>query len=45
MTLHVIPRDDLVVHEAADECACQPVAVPTEGGFVMVHHAWDGRPR
>lgn len=43
MTAHVVPRGDLLEHETSEDCACLPQTLPTEGGFVVVHHAWDGR--
>ncbi len=46
--LHVYPLRDLVAHELDDDCPCGPRAEPAERGdgslgFVMVHHALDGR--
>lgn len=41
--VHVQPVGDLIEHEDTDDCACLPTSVPTEGGFVVVHNAWDGR--
>lgn len=45
--VHVVPRDDLVVHEA-DGCVCVPGTRPVprdDGsmGWLIVHHSLDGR--
>lgn len=40
---HVVPRGDLIEHQADDDCACGPTSKPVEGGFVTVHHSLDGR--
>lgn len=49
-TMHVIPVNDQIEHEESDECACVPAQEPVERedgsvGWVVVHHAWDGRPQ
>lgn len=46
-TLHVLPVDDLIDHDAHD-CVCGPTTVPVERtdgtvGFFVVHHSLDGR--
>jgi hypothetical protein len=43
----VFPVDDVIGHDETD-CACLPTVefVPDDdgpGGFMTVHHAWDGR--
>jgi hypothetical protein len=48
-TVHVLPVDDLVEHQDADTCVCGPTTepVPAEDGYIgwlVVHHALDGRP-
>lgn len=48
MTAHVVPRGDLVDHPATDGCACGPAAQAVKRsdgsvGWVMIHHALDGR--
>lgn len=45
-TLHVMPVDDLIEHDA--DCVCGPTTVPVERddgtiGFYVVHHSLDGR--
>jgi hypothetical protein len=43
-TYHVVPVDDLVGHEEAqDSCACGPHVEFFPRGTVIVHHALDGR--
>jgi hypothetical protein len=43
-TFHVLPVDDLVGHEEAqDLCACGPHVEFFPRGKVVVHHALDGR--
>lgn len=42
MEVQVTPRDDLLGHEPED-CPCLPQTLPTDGGFIVVHNAWDGR--
>lgn len=43
----VTPLDDVVGHTPGDDCACLPYVefVPGDGssGWMVVHHAWDGR--
>jgi hypothetical protein len=46
--VHVIPTNDLVAHEADEDCVCLPTAQPVERadgsiGWVLTHHALDGR--
>lgn len=46
--VHVIPVNDLVDHEADDDCICGPAADPVKRGdgsigWVMLHHSLDGR--
>lgn len=46
--LHVIPCRDLLSHENSDgtpdeNCACVPTVLVEDEGFIIVHHAWDGR--
>lgn len=40
---HVMPRGDLVAHEADEDCICGPDAEFVEGGIVFTHHSLDGR--
>lgn len=40
---HVIPRSDLVAHEADDECVCRPTPEFLPGGAVYIHHSLDKR--
>lgn len=48
--VHVYPVNDLVDHDLdGGDCACGPTAEPVERddgsmGWVLVHHALDGRP-
>ena len=47
-TLHVMPRGDLVEHEAADECVCGPeteARKSPDGSYrwLVVHHSLDAR--
>lgn len=47
-TIHVMPVDDLVLHENTRECVCQPVVehVPNDDGpdgWLFTHHSLDGR--
>jgi hypothetical protein len=37
--VHVIPRDDLIDHTAADDCPCGP----RSEGWLLVHASLDGR--
>lgn len=46
--VHVLPRGDLIEHEAGDGCPCGPRTEPVPGddgsvGWVVVHHSLDGR--
>jgi hypothetical protein len=46
--VHVVPLDDVTVHEFSEDCPCGPHAriVPCEGrsaGWVHTHHSVDGR--
>lgn len=46
--LHVVPRDDLVEHQADQDCACGPRCEPVQRddgstGWLYVHHSLDGR--
>lgn len=43
---HVMPKEDLVLHEAAPDCVCMPSPVPVHDdgaiiGWVWNHHALD----
>lgn len=47
-TMHIMPRGDLIEHDAADECICGPSVEgrPDEEGsyrWLVVHHSLDGR--
>lgn len=40
----MVPVDDLIAHdERADQCVCGPYIRFGTGGWVVVHHALDGR--
>lgn len=46
--VHVMPIDDLIEHDEADDCVCVPRLDPVERedgsiGWVIVHHSLDGR--
>jgi hypothetical protein len=45
--VHVIPENDLIVHDHDDSCVCGPfsemVAGPGGDGWLVVHEALDGR--
>ena len=48
MTVHVVPRGDLVEHTEGDGCVCGPTAQPVKRddgsvAFMQVHHSLDGR--
>lgn len=48
MTVHTIPVNDVIEHEADDDCFCGPTPDPVHRedgsiGWVMVHHSVDGR--
>lgn len=41
---HVVPADDLVLHEAQDDCVCGPAQSETGSGeLVYQHFPLDGR--
>lgn len=45
---HIIPHDDLIRHDTAEDCACGPtpywvVMGEPVGGVLYVHHSLDGR--
>lgn len=40
---HVIPVNDLLMHEANDTCICCPRRKFSNDGLVIVHQALDGR--
>lgn len=47
-TVHVLPLDDLIVHEFGEDCPCGPrVQVEQRAascdGYLIVHHALDNR--
>lgn len=41
--VHVYPEGDLHEHVLQDNCWCVPSVKPEGAGFVVVHHALDGR--
>lgn len=43
--VHVMPNDDLVVHDSSEDCVCGPDCEFISGGAVFVHHSLDGRER
>ena len=48
MSVHVVPRNDLVEHDVSDECVCGVKTEPVERddgtiGWLHVHHSLDGR--
>lgn len=50
-TFHIYPTGDLIAHDiSGGDCPCLPHTeyVPPEdgsaGGWITIHHAWDGRP-
>lgn len=48
-TVHVLPVDDLIAHEAqGGDCPCGPTTEPVKAedgyiGWVVIHHSLDGR--
>lgn len=43
MSMHVVPRGDLIEHDTDDKCVCRPTPHFEDGGIVYVHHSLDGR--
>lgn len=48
ITAHVMPRGDLIDHQADEDCPCGPTAVPVPNpdgsmGWNVIHHSLDGR--
>lgn len=43
--VHVVPKDDLVAHEASDDCACGPTAQMVGHGWLWSHSSLDARER
>ncbi len=48
--VHVVPVNDLIDHEDADDCPCGPAMIPVERddgsiGWVVSHFSLDGRER
>ena len=44
MFWHILPINDLIEHEEASTCHCNPVAELQESGdFLIIHKAYDGR--
>jgi hypothetical protein len=42
--VHVVPHEDLVLHEVAgDECPCGPDPLYDGGGVIYKHHSLDNR--
>lgn len=46
--VHTIPVNDLVEHEASEDCVCGPELEPVERddgsmGWLAIHHSLDGR--
>lgn len=43
-TYHVVPVDDLMEHEErSDACVCGPHVEFFPSGWIVIHHALDGR--
>lgn len=43
VTKHVMPVGDIIGHEPALDCACQPWFEEQAGDEVYTHNAWDNR--
>lgn len=48
MTVHVVPKGDLMEHDDTEECPCGPRVEPVKCddgsvGYVVTHHSLDGR--
>ena len=48
MSLHILPRNDLIEHETTEDCPCGITTEPVERedgsmGWLHVHHSLDGR--
>lgn len=41
--LHVLPTNDLYVHEEDELCKCNPEIIRVLGTRMIVHHSFDGR--
>lgn len=46
--VHVVPLDDLIVHDFADDCPCGPTTRPSpmprgRVGWIVTHHSLAGR--
>lgn len=49
-TVHVLPVDDLIEHEASDTCICGPTTEAVfrddgTNGWLVTHNSLDGRER
>ena len=43
MECHAVPVNDLIEHEASEDCICGPHPWFVTGGIVYTHHALDAR--
>lgn len=47
-SVHTMPVNDLIEHDASEDCPCGPTAEPVEGddgsfGWLHIHHSLDNR--
>jgi hypothetical protein len=44
MTWHVLPVNDIKVHDESTVCPCHPVVeITEEGNMIVIHSSFDGR--
>lgn len=43
MTYHVLPINDIKVHEESTTCECEPKVIHENGNMIVVHNSFDGR--
>ena len=40
---HILPVNDIDIHEESSVCKCEPDVKEVEGGILIVHNSFDGR--
>ena len=43
MDIHILPVNDIVLHEEVANCACLPKLSIQEDDVIIVHNSYDGR--
>jgi hypothetical protein len=40
---HIIPQNDVIVHDQSTNCICRPTRERRNGVWTITHHSLDGR--